>query len=156
MSNFFFFYFTRDNALENFSNGFNNFLSRKKLKPSDIAKELELKNSSVSMWKTGRGFPEFSKLCKLFEMGMTFKEMFGERLANQINENEKNAEKNAFSLMDENKKMFDNLKNELDEKAHKIEDLEKELKAAKDNGQKIELMQKELEKLKKDFQHTQN
>ena len=77
------------------------------------------------MWKTGRGFPEFLKLCKLFEMGMTLKEMFGEKLANTINDNEKNAGENAYSWMDDNNKMFENLNKEISEEVKKHEMMKK-------------------------------
>lgn len=79
--------FDKETALSDFSKGFNSFLLRKKLKSADIAKELDVKSSSVSTWKNGRGFPEFTRLFKLFEMGMTLEEMFGERLAKVIEEN---------------------------------------------------------------------
>lgn len=84
---FFFFFFDKETALNDFAKGFNSFLQRKKLKSADIAKELNLKGSSISTWKNGRGFPEFQTLFKLFEMGMTLKEMFGERLAKVIEDN---------------------------------------------------------------------
>lgn len=84
---FFFFFFDKETALNDFAKGFNSFLQRKKLKSADIAKELDLKGSSISTWKNGRGFPEFQTLFKLFEMGMTLEEMFGERLAKVIEEN---------------------------------------------------------------------
>lgn len=79
--------FDKETALSDFSKGFNSFLLRKKLKSADIAKELDVESSSVSTWKNGRGFPEFTRLFKLFEMGMTLEEMFGERLAKVIEEN---------------------------------------------------------------------
>lgn len=83
----FFFFFDKDIAIENFSRGFNAFLDRKNLKVKTVSKELNLSYSAVSFWKNGRGFPDFQTLSKLFEMGMTLKEMFGERLANIIIEN---------------------------------------------------------------------
>ena len=84
---FFFFFFDKETALSDFSKGFNSFLERKRLKVPAVAKELCLKRGSVYTWKAGRGFPEFQTLFKLFEMGMTLEEMFGERLAKVIEEN---------------------------------------------------------------------
>ncbi|MBP5447509.1 MAG: hypothetical protein J6X95_05345, partial [Treponema sp.] len=77
----FFFFFDKSEALANFSSGFNAFLLRKNLKVPAVAKDLGLNTSSVYVWKSGRGFTDFQTLFKLFEMGMTLKEMFGERLA---------------------------------------------------------------------------
>lgn len=79
--------FDKETALSDFSKGFNSFLERKRLKVPAVAKELCLKRGSVYTWKAGRGFPEFQTLFKLFEMGMTLEEMFGERLAKVIEEN---------------------------------------------------------------------
>lgn len=66
--------------LKHFSNGFSNFLHRRKLKVVDVANMFGLTHSAVSSWKKGKGFPDFITLFKLFSAGMTLKEMFGEDL----------------------------------------------------------------------------
>ncbi|MBR2197613.1 MAG: helix-turn-helix transcriptional regulator [Fibrobacter sp.] len=94
----FFFFFDKDKALENFSRGFNAFLSRKNLKVKTVSEDLGLSYSAVSFWKNGRGFPDFTTLSKLFEMGMTLDEMFGEKLASEIllNQEKESLEKNEL------------------------------------------------------------
>ena len=73
--------FDKKEALETFSNGFQRFLNRTGLKVKDIAKELGVTDSAVSSWKYGRAFPDYPKIFKLLEMGMTLDEMFGIKIA---------------------------------------------------------------------------
>lgn len=72
--------FDKESSLDYFSKGFNSFLERKKTKVPKVAKEVGLKNSSVYTWKAGRGFPDFQALFKLFKMGMTLRELFGDEI----------------------------------------------------------------------------
>ena len=82
--------FDKDKALENFSRGFEQFTYRKKLKPIDIAKDFGLTHAAVSSWKNGKGFPDFQTLYKLLEIGMTIKEVFGEKFGSVVIDSVKN------------------------------------------------------------------
>lgn len=70
----------KEKALEIFSKGFDLFLSRNGLKPKDIAEKFDLTKAAVSSWKNGVSFPDFPKILRLLEMGMTLKEMFGDEI----------------------------------------------------------------------------
>ncbi len=122
----FFFFFDKSEALANFSSGFNAFLLRKNLKVPAVAKDLGLNTSSVYVWKSGRGFPDFQTLFKLFEMGMTLKEMFGERLALTI--------ENSGDLFNDLMKEIERLNKEIKEKDEKIIKLESEKVAQQQNA----------------------
>lgn len=71
------FSFDKEKALENFSRGFEQFTYRNKIKPIEVAKDFGLTHAAVSSWKNGKGFPDFQTLYKLFCMGMTIREVFG-------------------------------------------------------------------------------
>lgn len=66
-----FVYKGKDIFLDQFSKGFKNFLERKKLTTRDIAKILNITDSSVSSWKYGRAFPDFPNLIRLFMIGLS-------------------------------------------------------------------------------------
>lgn len=74
------FEFDKMKALESFSNGFQRFLDRKGLKVKDIAGIFDLTKAAVSSWKNGVSFPDYPKIFKLLEMGMTLGEMFGDEI----------------------------------------------------------------------------
>lgn len=108
--------FDKKEALETFSKGFNSFLERKKTKVPKVAKEVGLKNSSVYTWKAGRGFPDFQALFKLFKMGMTLRELFGDEI-------EKTERMNRLIVeTEEMKKSFLSLLQNQDEQSRKIEE----------------------------------
>lgn len=73
--------FDKKEALETFSNGFQRFLNRTGLKVKDIASAFDLTKAAVSSWKNGVSFPDYPKIFKLLEMGMTLDEMFGIKIA---------------------------------------------------------------------------
>lgn len=75
------FVFDKKEALETFSNGFQRFLDRTGLKVKDIASAFDLTKAAVSSWKNGVSFPDYPKIFKLLEMGMTLDEMFGIKIA---------------------------------------------------------------------------
>lgn len=96
--------FDKKKALENFSRGFEQFTYRNKIKPIEVAKDFGLTHAAVSAWKNGKGFPDFQTLYKLFCMGMTIREVFGdeiektERMNRLIVETEE-MKKSFFSLL---------------------------------------------------------
>lgn len=73
--------FDKKEALEIFSDGFQHFLDRTGLKVKDIASAFDLTKAAVSSWKNGVSFPDYPKIFKLLEMGMTLDEMFGVEIA---------------------------------------------------------------------------
>jgi len=75
------FEFDKMEALETFSNGFQHFLDRTGLKIKDVASAFDLTKAAVSSWKNGVSFPDYPKIFKLLEMGMTLDEMFGIKIA---------------------------------------------------------------------------
>ena len=66
-----FVYNGKDVFLDFFSKGFKNFLERKKISTRDIAKWLNITDSSVSSWKYGRAFPDVPNLIRLFALGLS-------------------------------------------------------------------------------------
>lgn len=66
-----FVYNGKDVLLDLFSKGFKNFLERKKISTRDIAKWLNITDSSVSSWKYGRAFPDVPNLIRLFALGLS-------------------------------------------------------------------------------------
>lgn len=73
--------------LQNFAVGFACFLERKKLKPQDISTVLNITDSAVSSWKSGRAFPDVFNLIKLIELGLSTNEILPDPLAykNELN-----------------------------------------------------------------------
>lgn len=134
-----------DEMKENFSKGFNSFLSRKELKVLEIAEQTGMNQSTVSCWKTKRSLPDFDKIAKLFEMGMTIHEMFGEKLGDEIVKNTIN-NKGFTDLSEKQAEIFQEQMKAISENVEKSGNLIKKLL---DWGNPI-LNEQQREELKKE------
>ena len=140
----------KEKALEIFSKGFEAFLSRSGIKVKDIAEKFDLTKAAVSSWKNGVSFPDFPKIFKLIEIGMTFKEMFGE-------EGDKIAKISELEL--ENREIAEHLltwrtssfsPSSIDMPEDHAKEIENSLnKKIGDNKKEIERLKMELELLRK-------
>lgn len=88
--------FGRKTALELFSEGFKNFLNRKKLSTKSVAQKLGVTDSAVSSWKYGRAFPDIPNYLRLVGLGLSPFDIMGDKLELQarINDYEMRIEKN--------------------------------------------------------------
>lgn len=135
------FSFDKEKALENFSRGFEQFTYRNKIKPIEIAKDFGLTHAAVSSWKNGKGFPDFQTLYKLFDMGMTIKEVFGEKFGSVIIGSIKNEVISAYldDVIEEENKLFELKRRECAEALAQIKFLDdaKDMSAQENAEKKI-------------------
>lgn len=84
----------------------NYFLRRNNLTFAELAKKINCTPGLIGMWASRRAFPSFDKCVRLIKLGMTFEEMFGTEIF-----------ENVELSSTEKKKGFEN-KNEFEKKVY--------------------------------------
>ena len=77
---------TRNDALQIFSRGFENFRKRKSLTLDEVGKILGCGRANVFKIKSGSNFPSVEGIFTLVENGMRLEEIFGSDLAQKLTE----------------------------------------------------------------------
>lgn len=62
----------------------NSFLNRKGWKQRELAQRLNIGTSTVGMWCTGKSTPSYDVIVKLFKLGVTMEELFGEEIGKLV------------------------------------------------------------------------
>lgn len=68
--------------MDSFKNGINEFKTRCNFTLKELGEKLGVSGGLVGNWCQGRGVPSFDLVKKLFCLGMTLKEMFGDSFPN--------------------------------------------------------------------------